>query len=562
MKAFVLIFLFSSQVFTQELTRVDKPDTPLSVEPAKRLPVPALKMEYQQCSCTEQAYTDAITQKYFSPYDYLEMASPTVCNKSAYDTHLLAQLIGQVKTVAQPLLDSVNKKSGSSDLLEIHKNAELIEALKKPFEKDKWGIRKSNLPESDTLPSECYMGSVLTKTESDRQGRGRYRMCSQPTLHPLPKNKNLKNEKVTQSYVPRIFDTENYPTPQICRQNKANPKLSEPAEIEVRAPCVNNNYIQIIKDSFEEVAKCFDIEARDFFPLINHESNFRLNVLSGTQVGCLGQVTAGTIQTLNGMDKTSLKMFREQGLHSAKTGLTPNELKRMTAEGLNADDLIDQRMNKFRISKLGEKCKKVDLFFNKIDVEMKDDSPTISSNAQTCDLVENPYTCLVYSAMNYARNRDLVRGLDIPKMAKVTIASDPKKKNSKLTQTEMPIFKNFEDIEKLVVLWSYNGGVRIVSEFRTFLLEFIKMVENPKNTDLHRELRSGGISANTFKSYFENFILANYNYPNEVSAARKKEVANFVNQIRKDLYQTEKGIRGLGKCSNIDSPLNTMDLDI
>ena len=69
-----------------------------------------------------------------------------------------------------------------------------------------------------------------------------------------------------------------------------------------RAPCLSQNYIQTLADSFNKMSQCFGFskeEQKNMFSIINHESFFMPNSRSNTGARCAGQLTTRSLVDLN-----------------------------------------------------------------------------------------------------------------------------------------------------------------------------------------------------------------------------------------------------------------------
>lgn len=182
-----------------------------------------------------------------------------------------------------------------------------------------------------------------------------------------------------------------------------------------------------------------------------------------------------------------------------------------------------------------------------------------SDKTQVCNLLQNPVSCMVYTLMNYKRNRMLVEGV-LEKKGKIFVTTNHKKaggpgrplifKDQKtlkefrdrtkkygiykgLKTKESLIFSKPEEVKKIVAQFAYNGGSSVPANyFTTFLDKLSEDLDNRLNADLRKDWLDGGLSTKWFYQQFRDYIVTNYPGTN----ARKKEVANFVYKINRDLF--------------------------
>ncbi len=144
-------------------------------------------------------------------------------------------------------------------------------------------------------------------------------------------------------------------------------------------PCLSKEYIDMTAKAFNKVAGCFDFlphEKQQMFALLNHESRFILNARSHTEARCYGQMTMPLIKDIN-----SNIYYRDRGYQFG--------------------DIYKQAIDKCP----GLKNKVVPPTI--INQEKRSDKRLsgLQRNAPiTCNMTQDPWTCLFYSMFNIKIN--------------------------------------------------------------------------------------------------------------------------------------------------------------
>lgn len=89
-------------------------------------------------------------------------------------------------------------------------------------------------------------------------------------------------------------------------------------------PCISENYFKLINNSFEAVSTCMKqfispgaseeaqkLDVRAVYALVNVESGFHVNAMSGTGAGGIGQFTASAIQDVNSNELDDVRITLE-----------------------------------------------------------------------------------------------------------------------------------------------------------------------------------------------------------------------------------------------------------
>lgn len=122
--------------------------------------------------------------------------------------------------------------------------------------------------------------------------------------------------------------------------------------------CINESYFKLINNSFDLVSKCMKdflsqsddeaskvLDVHAIFSLVNYESGFHVNAVSGRRAGGIGQLTPAAITDVNVTQMSSLRKFLAN--HSN------NECQELSQEFLNSDAPMK--------SKTSEACGRISL---------------------------------------------------------------------------------------------------------------------------------------------------------------------------------------------------------
>lgn len=152
-------------------------------------------------------------------------------------------------------------------------------------------------------------------------------------------------------------------------------------------PCISENYFKLINNSFDLVSSCMKdiiapnesdktqkLDVRAVYALINIESGFHVNAMSGTGAGGIGQFTKAAIEDVN---SNQLKKIR-----STLSNHSNVQCRRMAAEMLNSKTPMNPSTNSCdRISiKSGNPMKNMIYTFAYLNGVKKDMNTTIFEN--------------------------------------------------------------------------------------------------------------------------------------------------------------------------------------
>jgi hypothetical protein len=373
----------------------------------------------------------------------------------------------------------------------------------------------NELISASQLPKECYHASMLLREK--RVARRGFRMCT-------PIDSEIKSN---------FSQNDSFSTPE-CKE------VTGKTTTTVRAPCLNEDYVRMTKETFEATMLCFDIQPRDIYPVINHESRFLLNSVSPTGASCYGQLTSGLIADLNKTDEISKLTFKDK---------CPN---------------------------VASQFRKVNVISTEIKVKRADGSEATVTRTKldgvqaSCDITENPVSCMIYTALAHKKNLERIHKSSNDSPVYVVNNGSKQMLFSKHESAEKvgavkpsPIFSDTKDVEELVVIWSYNGGGGVNVLYNSFLRDLRnELINAPSTSALRQEFaKNNGLKTETFYKLFSAYIRSNYKWVANLNGAKKQarrnEVANYVRKIRNELEIVENRIGLTGHaCSNRDSFLN------
>lgn len=449
------------------------------------------------CYCEDELYTDSLTTAVYK----VQLPDPKLCERDyAIQNENLNNINLKLSSTMREMSDTwarkVKKQIGNDKnaLLPPTFRASLSQYYKiepppsfsKIAERDQNGIVFSKLPEAKTLPSDCYIHSLNRAPSVSR------RRCTNSITHP-----NLKAG-------PNAFDYDAYFPPIPSCQIRKVDQQRESSRLVKNTICPNNKYVQLVKDAFEETMSCLGVDPREIFPIINHESQFRLNALSQSGAACIGQVIPASIEFAS-RDKSYLK-------------------------------------------EMEIKCPKVRNLFEEVDVKFFGTGKAdyndfnVFGTPNKCKVIENPYTCLVYTALIYRQKAEYF---------------------AKLTQTSAKgknYFQRPSEVNSLLVHWSYNGGSGgIERPFKDLLEDLASFkqtgkpserlkgylaITNKSVSEIATEMRKNtGLRTESFKKIFTEYLRNEYDaVPSDPkkAAERRNEVATYLDKIDRDLKDLYK----------------------
>lgn len=448
-------------------------------------------VDYEQCDCRNEDITARVTNPILDRVAQLASSSNLDCHHCTPQSEML--------NVTEYILEATPE---NLDVLGNQKKRVEAEAL--------------DLTPHGKVNPKCILASGLNNSKAEA-GKGQYRVCNED-----------RNS---------IFINYGYPTPKCGKGSTAY----------VRRYCLNEDYVKVTTDALNLVANCFDIPPKSLFALFNHESRFILNNVSPSKALCYGQLTTGTVETLNNANNTRYEYYSH---------LNPESISREEHDSIKLNH---------ELGKDNPSCNVVKGLFDPVDVVSKETSRGVAYTAykntsQICSIVSNPYTCMVYSAMNYKRNNVYAKRFlddafvflsDTPRKEtgayvihkdKHTLVDFMERKGSDptwnyLSYKDHPIFTNKGQVAEILAFYAHNGGWHgIKSLYYQYLTELKIRLDLSSNVELREDFIDGGISTERFIKEFKEHIASHYRWGSSAKNIenRKIEVSTFVDKIIKD----------------------------
>ena len=400
-------------------------------------------------------------------------------------------------------------------------------------------------PKEEDIPVECFFASG-TKTLTKGPGSKNYYYCkSKKSMKPLEKMR-LTDSRGKRRYV------------------------------SPRKPCLNFPYTLMTSKAFHYMTDCFDFSQREknyLFALFNRESSFILNNRSKGHARCYGQLRATVVKDINE------SIYFENVLGSK---IYRQALQR--CEDLNEKVWIDPKIIPVRMGGKGEtrSYSRLEKINKKIRV--------------TCRLTQDPATCFFYSLFNMQKNRirlevalntvdkKIPRKTKVPENIKqdflfpirlnevlhvkgIVKVNGKKRRIDEIFENNNEVYKSMKEVQydpkdlaikkvKLfkidfnrkwkILYWLYNGGSSVAD---TYIWNFIREEKKTLSRECKRNhmgfqrckhrrqiIQNRSLPFDTEK--FESYLQLNY----DGSQKRRKEVAEFISDIKKDMnYLTNEG---------------------
>ncbi len=235
---------------------------------------------------------------------------------------------------------------------------------------------------------------------------------------------NLEEQQTTEDPPPPSYK-QSPPLPDICfyagmlRHPRAvqfnyyckNKDQKNPFTVRKYPPCISRPYVQKTARAFNDLASCFGLSAKEkkeYFITLNHESAFILNAKSSTSARCYGQMTLDRASDINKYIYDIQKRSRPTSswgdyhdIYNHASARCPDLKKKLLPP-----DLLEQN---FTGKKWTEKLTR-----------------HTKNSPFTCNIIEDPYSCLFYSMFNlrisqkdveekYNHPVDNLGSLEIPK---------------------------------------------------------------------------------------------------------------------------------------------------
>jgi len=252
--------------------------------------------------------------------------------------------------------------------------------------------------------------------------------------------------------------------------------------------CVSTHYSSVLYNTYNRVMDCFGIPPKELFALINHESRFQVNAVSGNSCAGVGQITGGAVETLN----------------------RPKNWQQFGAEVVAKNQ--------------AEHCQPIKYIMERPQLQMnfKDKN----NRCEAISMPESPLMNLVYTAMNHTMNRKGIFELIEAHSKRLPRGFSPKEKERLITQ---------------LTSHAYNVGLGETKRiYRTYITNNTMTRDkldllNPNsgfNTFLRKKTRTGH-APGTIKD-----------------KRRRHEVSHYMASVSKDLKLIEGSDIEKGQCSD------------
>lgn len=325
--------------------------------------------------------------------------------------------------------------------------------------------------------------------------------------------------------------------------------------------CASKKLSTHLADQFLKAAKCVNVDPKEIFPIINHESHFQPGAVSHTFAMGVGQIVPDNYLAFYNSLKSAKRFIKKspKRVKKMQTLNTPQGYKNF--EQLPSSKKVLSRYPSFFATELHDQM-------------TKRNNPNCK---ELYNIIDKPFTVPRWAKENssklygYLRSREHER-LCAPQnpsegffISMIYYKMNKKYANYLLTRKDMGLSKKqINDFSIILSRWMYNGGSAGASNRFKVLLDLIKDDKVPKLNSKGERVKKNGVTQrrkNVKLSNFTNdelkkymkFLLNDY-YPSK-SKARRKEVANYVpgdikgqGGIDGDLKATEE--KGSLACGN------------
>ena len=345
----------------------------------------------------------------------------------------------------------------------------------------------------------------------------------------------------------QIFSEDQY----VSCKNETDKDFRKGRKSKTYRPCVNEDYIDLVYNSFQEMSYCFDTDRFkqiEFFNLINQESGGILNIKSDKGARCLGQVTGIYVKEIN----TKIKKK-----HTDYRNIYKKVIKKcpfLTDHFIDLESITCQSTNDIRsclfytffgLTRNHEIIKKrmkshPDYMGNK---EFPEDTHQSIKNSLPIKRNE----MLVIKGMSKNGNKIHWVIWDDSELYGLYKKIDYKQE---LSIEKVPLFEKEKDIQTMFMLWAHNGGKSMANNVHKQIDDFKKQIaiscEDKKTKLLRCQARAyikegKGLSSHFSLKYFEKDILRNYSGGSQTTQKRKKEVSDYIStMIRINAFTFEK----------------------
>lgn len=320
-----------------------------------------------------------------------------------------------------------------------------------------------------------------------------------------------------------------------------------------RAPkaCASKKLSTHLADRFVDMTKCLGVDAKELFPVINHESHFQPKTISPTFALGVGQiVSVNYLDFYNKLNQAKSLIKSNSSVLDYARPLSTKEGYRKYEDSPSKSKKIS-RLTGYFLSDLKDKmtgndpsCKGLREIYNK---PLKVPSSIKKSTSKTNDYLrdrenqrlcspKNPDEGFYMSAIYYMYNKKYFRYM---------LEKENKKNNLRMSK------KQLNDFSVILARWSYNGGVagisvpfeRLVEKIQDGKIEALNKNNDPDGNKQRSVSGFSNFSNDDFKSYMSYVIKHRYKAGN----ARRLEVARYlpgsngVGGIDGDLKKIEKG---------------------
>ena len=355
-----------------------------------------------------------------------------------------------------------------------------------------------------------------------------------------------------------------------------------------RRACLNRDYVDLTANAFNETADCFGFsksEKERAFKLLNHESSFLHNVASPTGAKCSGQLTRKTIKEIN-----KQIYFRDTSHPLPYSYIFDEVMER--CPGLQTA-VVDSQITESVTEAGGKSMENFEDIFSGMPVSCK-----ITQTPYSClfyafyNIKKNfgEVTAYLNRPSSYSDRQGIPvefreRFLLPIKLNEILVVTDTEGRqmifwdDSELWHSSLrdyspekledikkvPLFENEEEVVELFGYWTYNGGISVAIQH---MPAFIKQLKQsiavpclPNSIEHNCQYRLSiqqelGLQTADIKRDFQVYIREHYGVKNpdenkeqdqnqvtnedvdsmSKKEIRRREVANFVDNMNQDLY--------------------------
>ena len=321
--------------------------------------------------------------------------------------------------------------------------------------------------------------------------------------------------------------------------------------VNTRPFCFNKNYTELIAKSFNEMARCFNFNetrTKQLFALFNHEGSFILNNASKRKARCFGQLTSTAIKEIYRRVRLKDKIYLDAVKKCPNmVQLHPKVTKNSYKEELPKTATCEVTHNPYKCTfysmfNAAINYKELESLFNNDNV--KDSTKELKGDRSISEISISLNEVLHMKGLVNKKKVNWI--FNSTQALRYTFRNKP---DFDLKAREAPIFdkQSLPHVIDMVALWAYNGGISAVkNNFIAFMKDFKEQVSKPLNKcskpycNYRKKLLTGqSLKPKEFKRLFKKFL--RIHYPSR-KISRKKEVAYFLNNIKKDTNALNKNL--------------------